>query len=194
MLKILVALSLIVFGTLLADGYKDSLYLYWLLSIGVLLVIIQFLLEKIQQQQLEISEAKSKVSTLSILKGNNTNILQISPFPKDIIIEKIESKIDVFVTSAIPLSEVPQIKLLTKTEWDIKVSNQTQRGEEFGNNFEYVLRNSFVENKDNKFFRYSFYVKFNDSGEYELEIQVNNGEVDSVFKSTITVRRSGLST
>lgn len=181
---------MLVIGALFAEGYKNSLYLYWLIVTGFYLLLLEIYLNDNLKLKQELTESHSKISKLAILKGNEKSVLQISLFPKDIVKENKESEIDLFITSPIPLLETPQIKLLTETEWEIKISNQKQKGQMFANNFEYVLINPLIDSRDKKFFQYKFYVTIDKPGEHELEIQVNDGQVNGQLQSTINVKRS----
>src|SRR5699024_6438840 len=83
--RIFVQFLLLIAGTLLADGYKNRLYFYWLSALIILFFILELYISKNEKINFELQEANHKISTLTILKSHNTNTLQISLFPKRLI-------------------------------------------------------------------------------------------------------------
>ncbi|MDQ0268671.1 hypothetical protein [Cytobacillus purgationiresistens] len=181
LLNIIFGISLLVIGTLLGDGYKNSLYLFWLISLAFLVLLGEFLLHKLQDSNAENEALKGKVTTLSILKGNGNNPIQISVFPKNKILKGQETQIDVYATCSIPLSITPDIKLFTDSEWDVLVSNQKVSGEKYAGKFEYVLSNSITNNTNNCYFKYSFFIKINNTGDQKYTIELK----DETYKGSI---------
>ncbi|HLR81256.1 MAG TPA: hypothetical protein VK119_11955 [Bacillota bacterium] len=188
--RIFVQFLLLIAGTLLADGYKNRLYFYWLSALIILFFILELYISKNEKINFELQEANHKISTLTILKSHNTNTLQISLFPKSVIYANKESEIDLYVTSSIPIDNVPQVKLLTNEEFEIKISNQIQHGKRFADNYEYILTNPLVDFKNNRYIHYRFYIVAKKHGSYELTVQVSDGKFEGKLVSTITAQKS----
>lgn len=190
LLKIIFVLSLIVIGALIGDGYKNSLFLYWLISLAFFIIIGEFLLYKLQDSNAEVEVLNGKVTTLSILKGNGNNPVQISIYPKNKIIKGQETQIDVYATCSIPLNKPPDIKLFTESEWDVLVSNQNVPGKIYAGKYEYILSNSFFNSINNSYFKYSFFIKINDIGDQKFTIELEDGTYKGSIANSIKVDRN----
>lgn len=188
-IRIFISLFLVIVGALFSEGYKDPLYLYWLLVVLILLSTLEYLLEIYSTKKQDLKEANYKITTLSILKEHNASPLQISMFPTDTIIANKDSKVDLFVASAVPINKVPEVKLITNMEWEVTLSTIKQPGKKFADKYEYILNNPIATFKDERYLRYSFYIKVKTPGKHELLIHVNNGEVNGEFKNILTVER-----
>lgn len=187
-IRILISLGFILTGTFLDEGYKNSLYLYWLSVVLLLLLLLEVFIELYTKRTQDLENANNKISSLSILKEKGTNVLQISIFPKEEININKESEIDLYVASAIPIQKVPEVKLLTNNEWEITVSSVPQHSTNFANKYEYVLKNSIVSFRDGMYLHYRFNIKIKKSGKHELIILLDNGEVSGEFKNVLIVK------
>jgi len=187
-LRIGFAVVIIFLGALLGDGYKNNLFLYWLISLICFVVYSEVITNILVDLKGQLETYKEKVSTLSILKGNSGNVIQLAVMPPYASYKNRYLNIDVFVTSAVPITSFPDIKLKTNVLWDVKVSNQVQQGHSYAGKFEYVLNNQSVTSIGDKFFKFSFDAKFASSGDYDFLIEINNGSVTGEIQNKITVR------
>lgn len=138
-INIFFGLLLLIIGTFLGDGYKNSLYFYWLLTVAVLVLLGDFLINSLQSTSSELELYKSKVTTLTILKGNGGNPVQISILPKNSLRKDREEQINIYATFSIPINENPDIKLITDNEWIIKVNNQRVDNRKYAGKYDYIL-------------------------------------------------------
>ncbi|WP_339161843.1 hypothetical protein [Siminovitchia sp. FSL W7-1587] len=186
---IAISFLLIILGALIGEGFKSPLYFYWVSVLIICLLCIEVLLDLYTNKKSELQNANDKVSTLLILKGNKSDAVQIALFPKEKIFINKETQIDLFVTSSIPTTKIPDVKLITKTNWEVKISNQTQREAKYADGYEYILRQSFVTIKEDRFIHYKFFVIFDAPGKHDFSLKVDNGEISGQLKSSIIAHR-----
>lgn len=184
LVRIVLGVILIVVGSILGDGYKNSLYLLWLSSSAFLIIYSEFIMSTLSSKSDEIELLKSKITTLSLLKENSGSIVQMSVFPKDRIIVSQEAKVDLFVTCAIPFTVIPDIKLKTDTQWEVLISNQPQVNKNYAGKYEYILNTPLVTKIDEKFIKYSFYIKINSVGQHNFSIELDNGSITGELKNS----------
>lgn len=186
-IRIILGLGLLIIGALLGDGYKNSLYLYWLLTSAFLMIYSEFVTSKLLSTTDQLHQYKDKVSTLTMLKGNGANVIQMSIMPNNEIVANHEVKIDLFITSAIPIITMPDIKLSTDTQWNVKVSSQSQSSRHFAGKYEYILINPIHKNIDKKYIQISFYITVDSVGQHDLFIELNNGSIKGKLHNKLTV-------
>ncbi|MCY9399117.1 hypothetical protein MOF38_04855 [Bacillus haynesii] len=192
-INVIVTVILIVLGTLLGDGYKNSLYLYWLISLIVYGTVIQFLISYLNNRKQALKDAEDKITTLTITKNGSLNngVIQCSLFPRTrsnkIDINRVTT-IDVIVTSAIPLSSVPEIKLITEEEWEVSWQHQKFAPKKYAGKFEYYIGQPITGNFDSKHFKYSFDIKFNRPNTYNFTLLFDNGEVKNEIINSLKIR------
>src|SRR5690606_29614025 len=119
----------------------------------------EFITTTLNNTRDQLDTYKDKVSTLTMLKGNGGNIVQMSVIPNGKIIAGRETKVDVYATFATPVSNVPDLKIVTDIEWDIKISNQVQQKRNYAGKIEYILNNPLITQIDDKFIKYSFFIQ-----------------------------------
>lgn len=190
LVRIFLALILLVIGSILGDGYKNSLYLYWLTSAALLIIYAEFITTTLISTRDELDSYKDKVSTLTMLKGNGGNIVQISVIPNGKIIVDRETKIDIYATFATPVNKVPDLRIVTDNEWEIKISNQVQQKRNYAGKVEYILNNPLISQIDDKFVKYSFFIKIDKSGQQGFKIELNNGNINGELRNSFMVHAS----
>lgn len=176
---------LIVAGAFIEMGYKNPLYFYWLIVLILLVLSIEVLIDLYTNKVHELKESDNKVSTMLILKGNSSNVLQIAFFPREKVIANKEIQIDLFITCAIPIKVRPDVKLITKANWKVKISNQLQREVHYAGDYEYILKQSLVSIKEERFINYRFFVTFEEAGKYDFIVECSNSEVNGILESSI---------
>ena len=123
-----------------------------------------------------------------MLKSNNNDFAQVSFYPTQRIIMGKEIKVDLFATFATPVTKIPDIKIKTDTDWEIKIFHQVQPGQKYAGKYEYFLSgSSIVQEFEMKFVKYSFYVTINDSGNHNFLIELDNGLLKNELENSITV-------
>jgi hypothetical protein len=187
LINILFGLALLLVGTFLGDGYKNHLYLYWLLSLSFLILIGDFLINSLQGVTADLDSYKNKVTTLTILKGNNGNPVQVAILPKNRVLVNQEQQIDFFATYSIPITNIPDLKLITESEWKVLISNQNQEFRKYAGKYEYILNNAYVTKIDDVFYKYSFYVKINNVGNHKFSIEIEEGSLKGKITNSIMV-------
>jgi len=187
LIRIFLAVILLVLGSILGDGYKNNLYLIWLTSSAFLIVYAEFITTTLMNTQDQLDTYKDKVSTLTMLKGNGGNIVQMSIIPQNKIIVGREVKIDLYTTFAVPVSKIPDLKIKTDTEWDITISHQSQHKKNYAGKFEYILNNPLRTQIDDKFIKYSFYIQVNKVGQQSFKIEIDNGTISGELVNSFTV-------
>jgi hypothetical protein len=186
-LRLLFAILILVIGTLLGDGYKNNLYLFWLLSSALLVIYSEAITNKLVDVKNELETYKEKVTTLTILKGNSGNVIQMAVYPFSTVTVNREVRIDVFVTSAVSITDIPDLKLRTKDPWEVKISNQPQISKRFAGKYEYLLSNPVVNRIDDKYLKYSFFVKISTVGNHSFSLEIDNGSITGEIHNEITV-------
>lgn len=186
LINIIFGLLLLIIGTFLGDAYRNSLYLYWLLALSILVLLGDFLINSLQSANSELELYKNKVTTLSILKGNGGNPVQISILPKNSLRKNREEQIEIYATFSIPLNESPDIKLITDDEWKIKINNQQVNNRKYAGKYEYILSNSLISNVQSSFVKFSFFVNFDTIGDHKFSVEITagniTGNIENVFK------------
>lgn len=194
-INIFITFSLIILGALLGDGYKDRLYLLWLLSLILYALIIEYLLNKNSDLEVTITEAEGKVSALTITKNTHQNdgVLQASFFPKSVE-EPIYSNevftIELYLTSIIELNRVPDLKLITENEWKVYNGQQEISFINYAERFEYNIGQPVILNRENKYIKYSFDVEISTPGVQKFYILFNNGEFNCELNNDLFIRPS----
>lgn len=191
LIRIFCSLLLLLVGALLGDGYKNSLFLYWLITSGLLLILIEWVINKNFTLQNDLIAYKDKVSSLVMLKSETNNFAQISFYPTQRIVAGTEVRIDLYATFATTVTQIPDIKIKTNTNWVIRVFNQVQQGQEYAGKYEYFLsKHSMIQEFEMKFVKYSFYVTVYDSGNHNFLIELDNGLLKSELGNSIKVFKS----
>lgn len=191
-ISIIFQLILLITGSLLGEAYNNSLYLYWLIAMAALTIFSQFLISSLIKVNNELKLYKERVSAFSTLKENAANdAVQIAVFPEKRVIIGQDVKLELFLTSTYPLDSSPDIKLITQSEWNVTISNQTQLGKRYAGNYEYVLFDpSFMEIKEEKFLKVNFFVKFTNHGMKNFLIEFNNGSTRGSLTTSLKVHKS----
>ncbi|SDM16963.1 hypothetical protein [Bacillus sp. OK048] len=187
LINIVVGLFLILIGALLGDGYKNPLFLYWLLSLAVLTLFADFLLNTLQGLNADLEIYKNKITTLTILKGNGGNPVQVAILPKNKVILNQEQQIDIYATYSIPITHIPDLKLITESDWKVLIFNQNQVSRKYAGKYEYILNNAYVTKIDDVFYKYSFFVKINNLGMHKFSIQIEDGSLKGEISNSIMV-------
>jgi hypothetical protein len=190
LIRIILSVILLVIGSILGEGYKNILYLYWLITIAFLIIYAEFITTTLISTKGELNSYKDRVSLLTMLKGNGGNIVQISIIPNGRIIVNKEIKIDIYATFATPVNKIPDLKIVTENDWEIRVSNQIQHKRNYAGKVEYILNNSLVDQFDDKFIKYSFFIKIDKSGQQNFKIELNNGNIGGELKNSFMVHAS----
>src|SRR5690625_3095877 len=185
--RVFINVIIMILGGILFASYEDKIYYLWLGVVAFLIVWIEFLYINKETQERELSSSKDKISSLTILKRSKSNVMQVAVFPEREIIKGVETQIKLFITSSVSIETIPNIKIITKSKWSIKVSNQVQRGNIFADKHEYILSQSDKVFRGNRFVKYSLFITFEELGKQEFEIVVDNGEFEGVLHSSFTV-------
>src|SRR5690625_3350445 len=98
-LRTLIAVALLIIGSLISNGHKNPLYFYWLSVTALSFILVEILIGYLDRYKRKLIESEAKVSSLTILKGANNEVLQISTFPKGKIIAGKINTINLYVTS-----------------------------------------------------------------------------------------------
>lgn len=190
-ISLAVQVILLIIGSLLGAGYKHPLYFYWLVVSAIFVISAQLLNISLRNTKQELQVNKDKITTLTLLKeNNNNNIVQVAVYPENKLIANKEQKINVYITSAVSITNRPDLKIKTEQEWDIKVFNQIQSARNFAGKYEYVLQNSFSEEMNEKFIKYCFFVNFVKEGNYDFEIELDNGKIKGNLINSLEVTKS----
>jgi hypothetical protein len=185
--RIFLSLLLLLVGALLGDGYKNNLFLYWLLTAGFLVIYAEFLTNTLINIKGELDTYKDKVSSLTMLKGNGGSFVQMSINPTRKIIVGQETQIDIYTTFATPVTNAPDLKIKTDIEWEIKISNQIQHSKNFAGKYEYILNNPLVGRVDDKFVKYSFFVTIYETGNHKFIVELDNGDLKNEISNSLSV-------
>lgn len=188
--SIILQILVLLIGSLLAEGYKNPLYLYWLLVMAVLVICSQTLISNLIKTRGELSNYKSKISAFSTVKENANSNVQIAVFPDRKILKGQEVKLEVFLSSIFPLTSKPDIKLITEEEWYITIDNQPQLGKRYAGNYEYVLYNPHYEIREDKFVKFYFFIKISSHGDKNFMVEYNDGSTRGSLGTSLTVYRS----
>lgn len=187
LVRICLEVILLVIGAILGDGYKNILYLYWLATSAGLIIYSEFITSTLLEKNDQLEKYKNKVSILTILKSNGGSVVQMSLFPHNKVIVTHTVEVDLFVTFAIPITVVPDIKIITDSRWDIMVSNAHQFSRNYAGKYEYVLHNLTVTKIDDKFFKFSFSIKINNAGNHNFTVKLDNGSVKGKMENVLVV-------
>ena len=187
-IRIAISLLLLIIGALLGDGYKNSLYLYWLSVSAILVIYAEIITTTLINTKEELGLYKGKVTSLTVVKENGGSIVQISVSPQSEILVGRQTQLDVYIMFATSLPNIPDMKIKTDIPWNIEISNQKQQSRNFAGKFEYILNNPMIKKIDDKFLKYSFFVTIDQIGDHKFIIEIDSGSLKSEISNSLNVR------
>lgn len=185
--------GLIVLSALLGGNLTNKLHFYWIAVLIFSSVTIQFLLITIKDKGTELKAEKDKISAFLLTKNSNQSSLQCVIFPKTNgarIVKNNQVPLELYINSNVDLRKNLDIKLSSNKKCTVKISHQSIISKQYAGNYEFYLDNSNVYKLENRYYKYSFDVLFEESGNYILKVEANNGEALIEVSNSLTVHNN----
>ncbi len=185
--------GLIILSSLLGGNLTNPLHFYWIAVLIFLSVIIQILIIAIKDKGAELKAEKDKVSAFLLTKNSNQTSLQCAIFPKANgarIVKNNLIPLELYINSYVDLRKSLDIKLSSNKKCIVKVNHQSIISKQYAGNYEFYLDNSNVYKLENRYYKYSFDISFEEIGNYILKVEANNGETIIEVSNSLMVHNN----
>lgn len=179
LINLVITVGLIVLGSLLGGNLSNTLHFFWLVILIILSVTVQFLLMAIKEKGIELKAEKDKISAFLLTKNSSQSELQCAIFPKISgarIVKNNQIPIELYINSSVDLRKKLDIKFCSNKKCTVKVNHQNITSKQYAGNYEFYLDNSNVYKLENRYYKYSFDIVFEEQGKYIIKVEANNGE------------------